>query len=123
MQIIAKRPDGKPVQMENVWVNLTMLFENEQQKSMDFIYFCRGGQHYGYHTQEIVLRPVPKCREIGGELTTEMMTANAIESKQRSESTSVISTMIASIDKPSGFYIQLLRTKSIQQHPESLNMD
>ncbi|CAF1539799.1 unnamed protein product, partial [Didymodactylos carnosus] len=59
-----------------------------------------GGQHYDYHTQEIVLRPVPKCREIGGELTTEMMTANEIRSKQ-SESTLVISTMIASIDKPS----------------------
>ncbi|CAF0918510.1 unnamed protein product [Didymodactylos carnosus] len=33
--IIAKRPDGKPVQIENVWVDLTMLFENEQQTSIE----------------------------------------------------------------------------------------
>ncbi|CAF0859596.1 unnamed protein product [Didymodactylos carnosus] len=152
-QVIAKRPDGKPIQMENVLVNLTMLFETEKPKPVEIKdLYTRGrtdvglfnveipencigvlltltplsedGQHYGYRTQEMVLRPVPKRRESGGQLMIEMMPAKwgQMESKQQQQP-EVISTMIASIDKPSRFYIQLLPSKSIQQHPESLNMN
>ncbi|CAF1158418.1 unnamed protein product, partial [Didymodactylos carnosus] len=148
--VSAKRPDGKPIQIENVLVNLTMLFESEKQKSVEIkdLYTrgrtdvglfnveipenCTGvlltliplgedGQHHGYRTQDIVLKPVPKRRETGGELTIEMMTASRMGSKQQQPE--VISTMILSIDKPIRFYIQLLPSKLIQQHPESLNMN
>jgi len=141
-EIMAKRPDGKPVKMEDVVVNVTMLFESEEPKSIEIKdLYTRGrndvglfnfdvpkncigvlltltpvgedGKLSGYRTQTLALMPTPRQRDItGAKLTIEMMPEREIIPSIAKTQEPTITTMLATVGKEARFYVQLLPKKN-----------
>ncbi|CAF0996321.1 unnamed protein product [Didymodactylos carnosus] len=141
-EILAKRPDGKPAKMEEMLVNVTMLFETDAPKTIEirdlytrgrtdigFFNFdipanCIGltpmgedGKQREYRTRTVPLIPLPKRRENSAKLSVEMVAdKTGLHRRSSSSSEQPISTMLATVGRPAYFYVQLLPMKSFERY-------
>ena len=140
-EVLARRPDGKPIALENLIVNFRMIIgENHEEKSVEIKdFFTRGrndiaffdvdipencvgimvtmtpvdhaGEVLGYRTQAVPLMPTPRRR--GEKLTIELLSSK-IAPANTNVNVPVVSSQISTVGRVSNFYVQLFPSKSME---------
>jgi len=139
-EIIAKRPDGKPVKMEDMIVNVKMIFPNDQKSVEIKEFYTRGrndigffnleipescigvlmtitpldenGKVRGYRTHAVPLMPTP--RPHGAKLSIDLL-PSTVAPVNTNVNVPVVSSQIASVGRTSNFYVQLMPFKTVEK--------